>query len=134
MWYTMVTTAARTRGVGFVLMIGAFAPNAVDGVAPGMESEVVSPWVALPDCTPKSPTIGSRPHPLQVMGSYPIQPIAGLPNANGHFMTFGDTDHDALNEVILWWKEFLNPGTELHYRILEGQGGNVYASEYIGPT
>jgi VCBS repeat protein len=92
------------------------------------------PWVALPDCTPKSPTIYSRPHFLQVVGSYPIQPIAGLPNVNGHFMTFGDTDHDALNEVILWWKEFLNPGTELHYRILEEQGGNVYASEYIGPN
>ena len=44
-------------------------------------------------------------------------------------MTFGDTDHDAKNEVIVYWRD---EAWNFSYRILEEQGNNVYALEYLG--
>jgi type IX secretion system substrate protein len=44
-------------------------------------------------------------------------------------LTFGDTDHDGRNEVIL----AVNLNGDFTFRILEEQGNNIYTEEQVGP-
>jgi hypothetical protein len=81
--------------------------------------------------------------PITAFRSAPISPLGSAPGAPADFplnrvaetypclyqqATFGDTDHDGRNEVIV----YVNDNNHFHYRILEEQGNNVYSDEYSG--
>ena len=61
----------------------------------------------------------------QSCDSLNMQLIAQTEGQRSHAITFGDTDHDGLNEIITW----IRPD---NYHIVEHQGGNQYVVEYIG--
>ncbi|MEZ4648976.1 MAG: VCBS repeat-containing protein [Candidatus Eisenbacteria bacterium] len=63
-------------------------------------------------------------------GSGPLPPIAELPIALFESVAFGDTDHDAKNEIIL----YNGSNGDFHFRVLEDQGDDTYTEEYAGPS
>ena len=61
----------------------------------------------------------------QSCDSLNMQLIAQTEGQREHTIAFGDTDHDGLNEIVIW----IRPN---NYRIIEHQGGNQYMVGYTG--
>ncbi|NOT34260.1 MAG: T9SS type A sorting domain-containing protein [Candidatus Eisenbacteria bacterium] len=74
-----------------------------------------------------APYASIRHEPI-TQAAFPLDRIAEAFPCLYQQATFGDTDHDGRNEVIV----YVNDNFTYHYRILEAQGNNVYADEYSG--
>jgi len=113
------------RGVG-ALLAGMLVSLITAGLGPLAAEPMLLPvrtfappgWRALPA------------KPLATASADSLQVIAQIYAIIDHAMTFGDTDHDGLNEVIM---AVFDPQAPFSYRILEEQGNNTYHEEYVGP-
>ena len=80
-------------------------------------------------CPPQANTNPRARGPMNAVAvTFPFNEIAQIAPAGANILTFGDTDHDGRNEVILSWLD--DNSYCCFYRILEEQGSNVYSEEY----
>ena len=80
-------------------------------------------------CPPQGNTNPRARSPMTtVADTFPLNLIAQIAPAGANLLTFGDTDHDGRNEVILSWLD--DNSYCCFYRIVEEQGNNVYSEEY----
>ena len=87
--------------------------------------------IAVPLRSPLDLSAGERTDPgIPGTATFSLTQVSELPLALFESLAFGDTDHDAQGEAVLY-----NGGSgDFHFRVLEEQGNDVYTEEYAGPS